>query len=201
MNASPLKTLKLLALVAALCTGGAALAQQASTSPAKKELITKLLALQQPGIEGLARNVLQGPINALMQAASGSIQQVPQEKREAAAKAIEADIKKFVDESLPVVRDRAVKLAPSTVGVVLDEKFSEEELRQLLAWLESPTSKKFNTASAEMQKALADKLMADVGPSLDSRFNTLRQNVAKQLGVTIPPAPAASGAKPAAAKK
>ncbi|MDT8998067.1 DUF2059 domain-containing protein [Paucibacter sp. APW11] len=201
MNATPLKSVKLFVAAAALVCAGQVLAQSSTTSPAKKELITKLLTMQQAGIETLARTVLQAPVGQLMQGASSAVRQMPAEKREAAAKAIEADVKKFVDDNGPFIRDRAVKLAPSTVGAILDERFSEDELRQLLAWLESPTSKKFNQVSNDMQKALTDKLLAEIGPTLDTRFSTLQQSVAKTLGVSVPPAGAASGAKPAAAKK
>ena len=35
-----------------------------------------------------------------------------QDKREADGKAIEAEVRKYVDEAYPIVRDRALKLAP-----------------------------------------------------------------------------------------
>ena len=43
----------------------------------------------------------------MMQAAGQALQQMPADKREAAAKRIDADAKKFVDEAVPIVRDRA----------------------------------------------------------------------------------------------
>ena len=68
----------------------------------------------------------------MMQAAGQrAAAQVPADKREAIGKAIEADVKKYVEEATPLVRERAVKLAPSTIGAVLEEKFTEDELKQL----------------------------------------------------------------------
>ncbi|MGS0754888.1 DUF2059 domain-containing protein [Roseateles sp. GG27B] len=172
-----------------------------ASSPAKKELIAKLLLLQQPGIEMLTRNILQQPLAGLMQSAGGALQQVPADKREAVGKAIEADLKKFFDDNAPMMKERAIKLSPTTIGVVLDERFTEEELKQVLAWLESPVSKKFGQVNGELQKVLTEKLMADVGGTLDTRFKTLQQAVAKQLGIAAPkpaastPTPAASAAK------
>jgi len=198
-----IKALKAATTAAALLVGvGMSQAQTTpaapatASSPAKKELIAKLLVVQQPGIENLSRAVLQGPVGALMQTAGGALQQLPAEKREATAKAIEADVKKFVEENSPMLRDRAIKLAPSTLGTLLDERFSEDELKQLLAWLESPVNKKFSQMGGEMQKALSEKLMADTGSTLDARFKALQQSVAKHLGVTAKPASA-----PAAAAK
>ena len=69
----------------------------------------------------------------------------------------------------------------------------------LIAWFESPVSKKFNQISNELGKALQEKLLADAGPTLEPRFNILQQSTAKHLGLNPQAAPAAS--KPAPAKK
>ena len=100
--------------------------------PAKKELVQKLLALQQPGIENAARSIVERPAAQMMQEAGRVLQtQFPADKREAIGKTIEADAKRYVDEALPPVRERALKLAPTTLGAVLEEKFTEDELKQL----------------------------------------------------------------------
>lgn len=197
MNTPSLKIsqgFKSLALAAALCAGsGLSHAQgpaAGASSPAKKELIAKLLVVQQPGIDTLSRTILQQPLGGLMQGAAGALQQMPAEKREATAKAVEAEVKKFVEENGSMLRERATKLAPSTIGVLLDERFSEDELKQLLAWFESPVNKKFNQISGELQKSLTEKLLADTGSTLDTRFKALQQTVAKQLGVSAKPASA-----------
>jgi uncharacterized protein len=190
-----LKKIAALALLA--CAGQVALAQAsapAASSPAKKELVAKVLLLQQPGLEALGRNLLQQPIANLMQGAGQALQQVPADKREATAKAIEADIKKFVDETSPMMRDRAIKLAPGTVGALLDERFTEDELKQLVAWLESPVNKKYAQLGSEMQKALVEKLVAETRPTIEPRLKALEQSVVKQLGIT--PKPAAPAASP-----
>ncbi|MDC6169186.1 DUF2059 domain-containing protein [Paucibacter sp. XJ19-41] len=203
MNSQPLKTLAAAALLAASAQNVHAQASPAaqpapaaaSSSPAKKELVAKLLQLQQPGFETLGRSLLQRPIAQLSQGVGQALQQVPPEKREAAIKAIDADIKKFVDETGPLMRDRAIKLAPSTIGAMLEERFTEDELKQLVAWFESPVNKKYNQMGAEMQKALTEKLVAETRSTVEARLKTLEQNMVKQLGITPPPAPAASPAK------
>jgi hypothetical protein len=182
----------------AATTAPAATPAAAAPSAAKKELIAKLIQLQQPGVENIARMLIQQPVGQLMQGAGQALQtQVPAEKREAAAKSIEAEVRKFVDEALPMVKDKGAKMSAGVWAPMLDEKFSEEELKQIIVWLESPASKKYQQIGAEMQNALGQKLMAEVGPGLDTKFKTLQQSVAKQLGIT--PKPAASA--PAPAKK
>lgn len=177
----------------------AASAPAAGSSPAKKELVARVLQLQQPGLEAMSRAMLQQPLGQLMQGAGQALQQVPAEKREATAKAIEGEIKKFVDETTPLMRDRAIKLAPSTIGAILEERFSEDELRQLAAWLESPVNKKYGQLGQDMQRALAEKLVADTRGTVEARLKTLEQSVMKQLGIA--PKPATSAPAPAPAKK
>ena len=182
-----------LALALALAAGTAV----AQPSPAKKALIDKIVALQQQGLaDGLAANIIQGPLSQLTQAGRGALQQVPAEKREATAKARDADLKKFVEENVPYLKDKISKAVPTTASALLDERFNEDELKQILVWAESPVSQKFGLASVELQKAVAQKVMTEAGPTLDGRFKTLQANLAKQLG--IQPQPAAAAAKPAA---
>jgi len=175
---------------------------QTASSPAKKELVQKLLALQQPGIEGAARNIVERPAAQMMQEAGRVLQsQFPADKREAIGKTIEADAKKYVDEAYPPVRERALKLAPSTLGATLEEKFSEDELKQLVAWFESPVNKKFQAASAEMQSNFMQKLVADARPLVEPKLQVLEQKVRTALGAPAAAAPVEGAAAPKAAAR
>ncbi|RZJ06773.1 MAG: DUF2059 domain-containing protein [Rubrivivax sp.] len=179
-----------LALALALAAGSAL----AQPSPAKKALIDKIVALQQRGLsDGLAATIIQGPLSQLAQSVRGAVQQLPTDKREATVKALDVEFKKFVDENQAYLKDKITKAVPSTASALLDERFNEEELKQILAWAESPVSQKFSASNSELQKAIAQKVMAEVGPTLDGRFKTLQGNVAKQLGLQPPP----PAAKPA----
>lgn len=184
------------AVIALALLAGATLSH-AQTNP-KKELVARLLQLQQSGIENVARGIAERPAAQLLQAAGAALQQQPADKREALGKAIEADVKKYVDEAVPLLRDRAVKLAPSTYGVGLEEKFSEDELKQLIAWHESPVSRKYLQAAPELQNTFAQKLVGEAGPLLDPKILALQKKIGTTLGIAAP-APAASGARPAAA--
>jgi hypothetical protein len=178
----------------------------AQGTPTKKELVAKVLQLQQPGIEGMAKQLAQGPVMQMMQQANNVLQtQVPPDKREAIAKNIEAEAKKFIDEATPVIRDHALKLAPTTVGTIMEEKFSEDELKALIAWLESPVNKKYQQLGPEMQNAMVQKLMAETAPLLDPKLQALQQKMRTAFAMSAPDAasrpaakPAASAAKPAA---
>lgn len=182
--------------VALLALAGLA---HAETSAAKKELVAKVLQLQQPAIEMAARALAERPAAMLMQQAGLALQtRVAAEKREAIGKEIQADVKKYVEEAVPLVRERAVKLAPSTIGVMLEEKFSEEELKQLIAIIESPVNRKFTQMSGEMQKSLVDKLVADTQSAMDPKIKALEQVIVKRLGLPAPTAAAGKVTNPPA---
>jgi hypothetical protein len=185
-----------------LCVGALAQAQTPVASPAKKELVQKLLALQQPGIENAARSIVERPAAQMMQEAGRVLQtQFAADKREAIGKTIEADAKRYVEEAFPPVRERALKLAPSTLGAVLEEKFSEDELKQLIAWFESPVNKKFQQASGEMQSNFMQKLVAEARPLIEPKLQTLEQKVRAALGAPATAAPVDNAAAPKAAAK
>jgi hypothetical protein len=162
----------------------------AQTSPAKQALVDKLLGLQRPAIEQTARVIAERPALQMMQQAGVALQtRVAPEKREAVAKDIQAELKKYADEVVPLMQQQAVKLAPATVGVMLADKFTDEELKQLIAIIESPVNRKFLQMGGEMQKALADKLVADMQVAVDPKVKALAIAIDKHLGL---PAPAAT---------
>ncbi len=163
-------------------------------SPAKKELVQKLMTLQQPGIESLARNLVEQPAVAMMQAAARALPNVPADQREAVGKGIEVEIKKYVEEATPIVRERALKLAPSTIGAAMEEKFTEDELKQLIAWLESPVNKKYAQLGPEIQNGFTQKLVAEARPAIEPKILALEAKVRASLGA---PAAGPAGSAPA----
>lgn len=184
---------------AALATAALAQAQTAPASPAKKELVHKLLQLQQPGFEMAARQLVERPAAQMLQQAGQYLQtQIPAERRESIGQAVDADVKKYVSDTVPLVRDKAVQLAPSTIGVAMEEKFTEDELKQIIAWYESPVNKKFQQVSPEIQNAFMQKLVAESRPLVEPQLQALEQKVRGALGV--PNAPAAAGGEASAPK-
>lgn len=174
----------------------------AQSTAAKKELVAKVLQLQRGTAEQIGQALVERPAVQLMQQADVALQsRVAADKREAVAKDIQADVKKYMDEAGPLVRDRAVKLAPSTVGVVLEEKFSENELKQLIAILESiesPVFRKFQQLGGEMQKALVDKVVAENQAVIQPKVKALEQSMFKRLGLPLANASTTGAASPAA---
>jgi uncharacterized protein len=185
----------------ALATGtwGAAWAQEAASaaaaapvSKAKKALVEKILKLQQPGIELMGRTMAEQPAQQLVMGARGAMNRVPEAKRETLVRELDADLKKYLDEAVPIVRNRAVALAPATLGPMLEQGFTEDELKQIIALLESPVNAKYQRVAGEMQRALGAKLIADTRSSIEPKVKALEQSVSGRLRAAMPAASAPS---------
>jgi len=182
-----------------LCLMAAALALATMASAqgtAKKELVQKILQIQQSEIEGVARNVIERPALQMMQEAGLALQrQAAPDKREAMGKAIEAEVKKYIDEAYPLVRERALRIAPATIGAALEEKMTEDELKQIVAWLDSPVNRKYQQLGPDMRNAFIQKLLTESQPVVDPKLTALDGRIRVILG--LPPAPPAAGQAPA----
>ncbi|MFZ2122387.1 MAG: hypothetical protein WAV14_03225, partial [Rhodoferax sp.] len=88
-----------------LLTSAGAFAQ---TSPAKQALVDKLLSLQRPAIEQTAQVMAERPALQMRQRAGIALQtRVAPEKREAVAKELQADLKNYADEVVPLMQQHA----------------------------------------------------------------------------------------------
>jgi hypothetical protein len=176
----------------------AVLTVQAQTSQAKKDLAAKILKLQQPAIENMARALAEQPAVELLGSVGKALpSRVAKDKQDAVAKEIQADAQKYLDDAVPLVRDRAIALAPSTIGTLLEEKFTEDELKQIVVILESPAYGKFQRLGNDMQKALVQKVIAETRSVIEPKVRTLEQAAAKRLGAATPATSSESARVPA----
>jgi uncharacterized protein len=186
------------ALAAHAQPAAAPAAAAAPSSPAKKELVARIIKHQQPALENIARSLVEQPAMDLMQDVSRALPvRIPKDKQDAVAKDIQADVKKYLDDAVPFVQARAVKIAPTTIGASLEEKFTEDELRQLVGIIESPVFIKYQQLGDDLRKQFADKLVADTRSSIEPKVRAMEESVAKRLGVTGTPA-AGAAPRPAA---
>lgn len=168
----------------------AAAVAPAAPTPAKKALAARILKTQQPVIESLSRAMAERPAQAVMEKAGIALtNNVAADKRDATAKDIEGYVKKYLEEAVPLVTGRALKLAPTTVGALLEDKFSEADLTQLASFLESPVYNKYQQLSGDMQKVLLEKLLADTRGAIEPKVVALDQAVGKRLGANMPASP------------
>lgn len=168
----------------------------------KKEVIQKILSSQQGALDDMARNVAEQPARQLVGGARQIIVQgVPEDKREATAKQVDAEIKKYLDGAIPAVRASAGKLSPTVLGAIYEEKFSEDELKQLLAMLDSPILKRYQGLLPEMSNTLLEKVVEDARPQVTPKLQAAETSIRKILDTATGGKLSQSGAaasKPAA---
>ena len=171
----------------------------------KKEVVQKILSSQQGALDDMSRNVAEQPARQLaMGARQILVHGVPEDKREATAKLVDAEIKKYLDGAVPAVRASAGKLSTSVLGPIYEEKFSEDELKQLQAMLESPVLKRYQSLLPEMSNALLEKVVADARPQVTPKLQTAEKNIRaildKATGGKLSQSEGKPAAKPAAKK-
>lgn len=183
--------------IAVACVALSLSAAPALAQSNKKELVSRVLLLQQPAIEQMAKVIAERPAIQLAMSARQFIANVPADKREAVVKAIDAEIKKYTDEAVPLLRESAIKLMPGTLGNELETNFSADELKQLISWFESPVVKRYQQMVPGIERTMAEKLVADTRERIEPKLKTLEASMGKHLGV--PPGGAGQGAAPTAA--
>ena len=192
---APLRSCLHLAVAAALSVAGAAHAQTKAAAPAaapaslpapdaeKQKAIDRILAnvhpengviqaLQRPAIEAMQKSMI-----------AMQTQHVPKERMDKAMKVIAADVQHYVEISTPVVTASAKKLTNQTVGPLLAQNFSADELRQLAAIFESPVKAKFDKLVPQLEVAVGDKVTADVGPAINKNIQALTESVGTKLRI------------------
>ena len=184
-----------LTLIAAALVATTLLAP-AAQAQSKKDLIAKIIALQKPQFEQFGNNLASAPVQQLVpQAAQVLRTKVPEDKRDAVGKAMDAELRAYFDEVSPKLRASAAKNAAELMAPKL-EGFSEAELKQLISFMESPVVKRYNQVSAEVPPQLAQKVGGEHRALIESRYRQLEAKLADLLGLKAGTAPAGGASKP-----
>lgn len=176
-----------LLLALALCAAHGLTAAQQASSDEKNKLVQRALALWH--VEDAAVVMVQRPAANAMQQARIALQgRVSAPKQEATLKDIAVDIQKYVDEATPIARASATRLKAPTLGPLLAQNFNEDELRQLIALLESPVKRKFEKLVPEFERTFGEKIAAESSAAIDPKLKALTQNVGLKLrAATVAP--------------
>ncbi|MGC4059476.1 MAG: DUF2059 domain-containing protein [Aquabacterium sp.] len=166
--------------LAACLSAGFVMPVAAQSSDAKAKLVERVLALWHP--EDVVVVMVQRPAADALQQARIALQgRVTAERRDAALKGMAVDVQKYIDEATPIARDSAKKQVATTIAPMLTQQFSEDELRQLVALLESPVKKKFEQMMPQLERSLGEKVAAESRPIIDPKLRELTQAVGLKL--------------------
>lgn len=166
-------------VVAPLCclVAASALAQ---ATPQKKQLAERVVALLK--LENVAVAMIQRPaIDALTQSRLALQQRVEESKIEPTMKSIAVDVQAFMDQAGPIALAAGKRADVDVVVPMLMKDFSEDELKQLVTMLESPVRAKFDAELPGLQKALGEKVAADVKGQIDPKMKAMTEAVGTKL--------------------
>ncbi len=189
------------ALAVFMCAAGTIHAQ---TTDAKRALSVRVIAAQE-GAE-LGRLHEQLAASATQQVVSNwnpRLDVMPEDKRQAAANALDAELKKFNDDALKLVAAQSPKARESALIPAYVERFSEDELKQLAALMEAPVFKKYQTIAPELGSIFVKAIVDGTRGAVEARSKVFDTAAAKIVGATNAPAasPAAPATSPAAPAK
>ena len=174
----------LLKTSSSLSHGGRRAARRQHARP-RRSLSPRCCNCSSPASKIMARALAERPALQLMQQANMALQQVAPERREAIARDDRrrpAQVPRGGHAHRARPRHQAGADRPS--GRCLKRRFTEEELRQVIAMLESPVDRKFQAMAADMQKAIGEKLVADVR-RCRAKVRVMEQSVRSRMSPTL----------------
>ena len=198
------KLLTSLALASlALCT-----ASQAQTADPKLEWATKVVALQQgPELERLVGQLADGATQEVLQNWGPKLQtNVPEAKQRQASDALNAELKKYFDDVSKLIDGKVRKVSTDALVPAYMERFTLDELKQLVAFFESPAIKKYQVSAPELGNLFVKQLVEATRSDVTARVRQFDETAVKIVGATpaskaAPPVSGSSDKSKPAAKK
>ena len=164
----------------------------------KKELVARVVALQQADYEAIGRGIASQPAQQMLSVAGQALGQLPADRREAVGKEIQVEVRKFYDSVAPMLAERAGKIGQAIAPAMLEEKFSEDELKLVINFLESPASRKYSEIGSQLPSRISERLVSETRASVEPKLKALEQSVTAKLKAAAAAGAAASAPKPAA---
>lgn len=194
-----LNAIKLIAAYALFYWAGGTI--YAQTIDSRQDLAAKIAALQQgPEMDRMLQQLAGSATQQLMTAdLNARIGKMPGDKRQAAAGAIDGELKSFNEDTLRIIKMQSSKVASDKLTAAYAEKFSEEELKQLLTMMQAPVFKKYQTTSPELGSIFVRGLIEATRADVERRGKQFDAAVSKIVGATPAPRAPAAPANPAAA--
>ncbi len=168
------------AFIALVCT--AALAPVAHAQD-KKELATRIVNLQKTqDMDALIAQLASTANRAVVETWLPRLDKMPAARQNAAADQLDAELKKFNEENVRLIKARNERISLEVLVPAYSERFTADELKQLVAFLESPVIKKYYAANPQMANLLAQKLVEATRSDVQARIKAFDTRAAQIVG-------------------
>ena len=149
----------------------AAPAQAQSDAAARKELATRIVNLQKASdMDALIAQLASSASQTVVSTWLPKLDQLPRSKQRTAADQLDAELKKFNQDNVRLIKSRNERISLDVLVPAYAERFTTDELRQLVAFMESPVIKKYYAANPQMANMLAQKLVEATRKDVETRI-------------------------------
>ena len=184
-------------LIATFAIAGLALSAtvNAQTADPKLEWAAKAVALQQgPELERLIGQLADSATQDILQNWGPKLQSdVPPAKMEQAKESLNTELKKYFDDVSTTINSKAGKVSVNALIPAYMERFTLEELKQLVAFFESPAIKKYQSAAPELGSLFVKQLIEETRSDVIVRSRQFDDAATKIIGTApAPRTPAAT---------
>jgi len=171
---------------------------QAQTADSKLEWATKAVALQQgPELDRLIGQLAESSAQELVQSWGAKLSaDVPKAQVEKAAESLNVELKKYHDEVSEIIKNKVNKASTDSLIPVYMERFSLDELRQLVVFFESSAVKKYQATAPELGNIFINQLIIETRADVFARAKIFDDAATKIVGSSpkVPTAAAAAAA-------
>jgi hypothetical protein len=181
--------------VAACAFSTSAIAQ----SDAKRALAVKLAQIQQKADSaGIAEQLTNSAVQpALMNWAQRLDQTVPPARQKEVREKLDVELKKFSDTMQKAIETQAAQSAEAALVPIFMDKLSEDEMKTVIAYLESPASAKYLSLGPDASNAWAQRVIDATKTTYESSAKAF-DDAANRIVNAVTGAPAAPGTGSAA---
>lgn len=171
---------RLMCVILGLALAGHACAQAAPVPAEKKALVERVLAKM--ALDAVGLQMLQNPVADMLRQARVVVQsRVPADRQEATMKDITAEAEKFVAQEAPALRAGTHAVVQANVAPLLAQKFSDDELKQLAAILESPVLAKFEAEVPELKRTVGENVAKANAAQIQPKMTDLQNRIGLKL--------------------
>ncbi len=174
----------------------------AQTADPKLEWATKAVALQQgPELERLVNQLADSASQEILQAWGPKLQaNVSKDKMEAARKSLNVELVSYFDDVSKVISGKTAKVSADALIPTYMQRFTLEELKQLVAFFESPAVKKYQQSAPELGNVFVQQLIEATRADVTARGKRFDDAAIKIVGNAPAGAGTTEKSKPPAKK-
>lgn len=149
----------------------------------KKELATRIVNLQKnQDMDALIAQLAGTANRAVVEHWLPRLDKMPAARQKLVADQLDAELKKFNDDVVRLIKNRNERISLEVLVPAYSERFSADELKQLVAFLESPVIRKYYAANPHMANLLAQKLVDATRADVQARTKEFDARAAQIVG-------------------